>query len=82
MEENPGNAPQPNPIIQNLQNQINALSQQLNNANQAYINLTTGSSSLKTAKPDKFSGVNVRSWLKSLENIFEDQNIVPNEHKK
>ncbi len=41
MEENPGNPPQPNPIIQNLQNQINALSQQLNNASQAYINLTT-----------------------------------------
>ncbi len=35
MEDIPAPQPQSNQIIQNLQNQINALSQQLNNANQA-----------------------------------------------
>ncbi len=64
MEEIPALQPQSNQIIQNLKNQVNASSQQLNNATQAYINLTTGNASLKAVKPDKFICKNVKSWRK------------------
>ena len=40
-----------------------------------------GESRLKTAKPKKFSGKNVRAWIKSLENVFSTQTNVPNEEQ-
>ncbi len=70
-----------NQAITTLQNQIAALQQQLNNASQANNNLAT-SSALKGAKPDKFSGRNARSWLKSLQNIFSSQAVMPNDVQK
>ena len=68
----------PDPLA-NLQNQINVLSQQLNQANLsnqqllAAVQNSVGESRLKTAKPEKFSGTNVRAWIKSLENVFSSQ---------
>jgi len=37
---------------------------------------------MKVAKPDKFEGKNVRSWLKSLDNIFESQPTNPTDSQK
>ncbi len=68
--------------IANLQNTIAGLQQILQRANQAIFNLSSGSSCLTTAKPRKFSGHNVRSWIKSLQNIFESRPVPPSEAQK
>ncbi len=63
-----------------MRNQIAASQQQLNSASQAYINSPTNNA-LKAAKSDKFRGRNVRSWPKSLRNIFSSQIVMPNDRK-
>lgn len=63
-----------------LQNQINILLEQVNQANHALVfathtlgNLNTTGDSVKTGKTETFTGKNARSWLKSLEHFFETQ---------
>jgi len=67
-----------------MQNQINALQNQLAQANQAVLNLTAQNfqSPLKSGRPDKFDGKNARAWLHSLENIFNIQNSNISEEQK
>ena len=71
--------------VTTLQNQINVLSQQLNQANvtiqqlSAALQNLVGESRLNTAKPEKFSGTNNRARIKFLENMFSSQTNVPNE---
>lgn len=69
-------------MINQLQNQINDLQNNLVQAQQAILSLVNENNGLKTAKPEKFSGTNVRTWLKSISNIFANQAIPPtNAHK-
>ncbi len=64
-------------VIQTLQNQVAQLQQQIAAASTAYQQIAAAnnnvgnSNNLKAAKPEKFSGTNVRSWLKSINNVFE-----------
>ncbi len=44
-------------VIQNLQNAVVELHQQLQNASQAFMNLSTKSNSLRTARPEKLMDV-------------------------
>ena len=69
-------------MINQLQNQINELQNNLVQAQQAILSLVNENKGLKTAKPDKFSGSNVRTWLKSISNVFANQAItVTDAHK-
>ena len=65
-------------MINQLQNQIAELQNQL----ATVLNIANQSNGLKTAKPDKCSGKYVRTWLKSINNIFENQTIPVNEANK
>ncbi len=77
----PENAPD---AITAMQAQIAELQQQLANAHNAFNNLANNNpvnqnananqSVLKLSKPEKFDGKHVRSWLVSLENIFNSTN--------
>ena len=69
-------------IINQLQNQINELQNNLVQAQQAILSLVNENNGLKTAKPDKFSGTNVRTWLKSISNVFSYQGINVNDAHK
>lgn len=69
-------------MINQLQNQINELQNNLVQAQQAILNLVNENNGLKSAKPEKFSGNNVRTWLKSISNVFANQAInVSDAHK-
>ena len=49
------------------------------------MNLSSSSSlrpQLKTGNPEKLGGDNARSWLKSLDNIFRNQNTEPDDRAK
>ncbi len=48
----------------------------------AAINNLGNNNDLKAAKPETFSGTNVRSWLKSINNVFESLQTPPNEQEK
>ena len=68
--------------INTLQEQLNLASQAVAQANQAYQNLSVNSPHLKHGSPNKFTGSNSRSWLKSIDNIFEAQNgMLTNDQK-
>ncbi len=69
-------------VIQNLQNAVAELHQQLQNASQAFMNLSTKNNSLRTARPENFNGRNVRSWLKSIQNVIETEKTAPTEEQK
>ena len=56
--------------------------QVLTQANQAYAAVTEHTNSLRVGKPDKFSGTNVRSWIKSLENVFDAEKSSLSERQK
>ena len=78
-----------NNIIQQLQAEIGSLQsklqqtgQALTQANQAYAAVTAHTKSLRVGKPDKFSGTNVRSWSKSLENVFDAESSPLSEQQK
>ena len=78
-----------NNIIQQLQAEIGSLQsklqqtgQALTQANQAYAAVTAHTKSLRVGKPDKFSGTNVRSWIKSLENVFDAESSPLSEQQK
>lgn len=73
----------PNQIIAGLQAQISALQGQVNAAGNAYNTLlaNNGGGALKACKPVEFHGKNVRSWIKSLENIFSSLGTPPEQEK-
>ena len=68
--------------ISSLQEQLNLASQAVAQANQAYQNLSVHSGQLRHGTPDKFTGLNARSWLKSIDNIFEAQNNILSDDRK
>lgn len=81
--------------IQSLEQQLAATTQSLGNVTHALesanTQLTTlqnrnpGSSQgdlMQVGKPEKFSGHNARSWLMSLENVFNSVQCMPSEHSK
>ncbi len=57
-------------VIKNFQIAVAELHQQLQNASQAFMNLSTKNNSLLTARPETFNGRNVRSWLKTIQNVI------------
>jgi len=62
---------------QALQAQVNQANQAVAATNHAVANMgqnVPNNTQLRTGKPEKFNGQNVRSWLKSLDNIFGTQN--------
>ena len=83
MNNNNGNGNN-NEALMAMQNQINALQNQLALANQAVVNLSAQNqtNSLKSGRPNKFNGKNARAWLHSLENIFNIQNGNLSEEQK
>ncbi len=74
-------------VIQTLQNQAAQLQQQIAAASTAYQqiaaanNNVANNNNLKAAKPEKFSGTNVRSWLKSINNVFDSWRTVHPERR-
>ncbi len=71
----------------NLQEQVGQLQQQVAAANAAYQQIVAANNignnnKLKAAKTKKFSGIDVRSWLKSINNVFESLQTPPNEQQK
>ena len=68
--------------ISSLQEQLNLTSQAVAQAYKAYQNLYVHSGQLSHGTPDKFTGLNGRSWLKSIDNIFEAQNIILSDDRK
>ena len=81
---------QTNEALTAMQEQIANLQQQLNQAHTAFTALANNQGNnnnvnrtdLKLSKPEKFDGKHVRSWLVSLENIFNANNQQVNDENK
>ena len=75
-------------IIPQLQQRIDQFESQLQSSNNLsnqisnLLNASSNHNSLKIGKLDKVSGQNVRSWIKSLENIFANQVKAPDDNTK
>ena len=71
-------------ILEQMQNQINALQQQLMAATEAFVNLGANmpNGSMKAGNPEKFKGQNARAWLQSVQNVFDAQANMPNDQRK
>ena len=68
--------------ISSLQSQLRQTGQALTQANQAYAAVTVHTKSLRVGRQDKFSVTNVRSWITSLENVFDAETSPLGEQQK
>ncbi len=72
----------------NILQQVGQLQQQVTDANTARVEITAANNNignnnnLKTAKPETVCGTTVRTWLKSINNVFESLNSPSNEQQK